>query len=142
MLVGDVLLLLGWAWSWVFPINKNLWSSSYVLFTGGVGCILLATIAWVIDVRQWRSWIGPFVAFGINPITAYVGSELTAVLLNSTIKLRVGGRLQSARELIDERLLASWLDPRLASLVYSLMFAALWYVLLRLLYRRGMLFKI
>ena len=81
-------------------------------------------------------------AFGINPITAYIGSELTAVLLNSTIKLRVGGRLQSARELIDERLLASWLDPRLASLIYSLMFVALWYVLLRVLYRRGMLFKI
>ena len=139
---GALLAAAGLLWGTIFPINKNLWSSSYVLFTGGIGCILLATIAWVVDVRQWRSWTGPFVAFGINPITAYIGSELTAVLLNSTIKLRVGGRLQSARELIDERLLASWLDPRLASLTYSLMFVALWYVLLRVLYRRCMLFKI
>ena len=139
---GTLLAAAGLLWSAVFPINKNLWTSSYVLFTAGVACILLATIAWLIDVRRWRRWAAPFVVFGINPITAYVGAELSAVLLESTIKLRVAGRLQSAREVLDQQLLVPWSDPRVASLAYSLLFVTLWYYLLRSLYRRGIVLRI
>jgi predicted acyltransferase len=139
---GASLTAVGLLWSGVFPINKNLWTSSYVLVTAGVACTTLATIGWLADVRQWTRWTTPFVTFGTNPITAYVGAELTAVLLDSTIKLRVGGHLQSAHELIYDRLLASWLDPRAASLAYALAFVALWYFILRGLYRRGIVLKI
>jgi len=139
---GAVLVAGGLVWGIGFPINKNLWTSSYVLFTAGVGCLLLGTITWLVDVRQWRRWTTPFLIFGTNPLTAYVGSELTAMLLDSTIKLRVGGHLQSARELIDGRVLASWLDPRAASLVYSLIFVLGWCAILRLLYRRGVVIRI
>ena len=139
---GAILTIGGLAWGGLFPINKNLWSSSYVLFTAGVACTTLATIMWLVDSRQWRRWTEPFVVFGTNPITAYVGAELTAILFDSTIKLRVDGRLRSVHELVYERLLASWLAPGFASLVYSLGFVALWYLLLRALYRRRIIFKI
>jgi len=132
----------GLTWGTIFAINKNLWSSSYVLFTAGVACVALAVIAWLVDARGWRRWTKPFVVFGTNPITAYVGAELTAILLDSTIKFRVDGRLRSAHELIYERLLASWLEPRFASLLYSLGFVALWYLLLRELHRRQITVKI
>jgi predicted acyltransferase len=139
---GAVLTVAGLAWGLVFPINKNLWTSSYVLFTAGVACLLLAAIAWLVDVRQRRGWATPFVVFGTNPITAYVGAELSAVLFDSTIKLRVGGQLQSVHVLFYDRALASWLAPNVASLAYSLVFVALWYVVLRALYRRGVVLKI
>jgi predicted acyltransferase len=80
--------------------------------------------------------------FGTNPITAYVGAELSAVLFDSTIKLRVGGRLQSVHALFYDRALASWLTPNVASLAYSLVFVALWYLVLRELYRRGIVVKL
>ena len=139
---GAILTIGGLAWGALFPINKNLWSSSYVLFTAGIACTTLATIMWLVDSRQWRRWTEPFVVFGTNPLTAYIGAELTAILFASTIKFRVDGRLRSAHELVYERLLASWLAPGFASLVYSLGFVALWYLLLRVLHRRRIIFKI
>ncbi|HKN66911.1 MAG TPA: heparan-alpha-glucosaminide N-acetyltransferase domain-containing protein [Gemmatimonadaceae bacterium] len=141
LLAGAGLTVLGLLWGVAFPINKNLWTSSYVAFTAGIACITLGTITWLIDVRQWKGWTKPFVAFGINPITAYVGAELSAVLFDSTIKLRVAGRLQSLHQLTYDGL-ARWLPPAIASLGYSLLFVALWYFVLRALHRRGMIFKI
>jgi predicted acyltransferase len=139
---GAILTIGGLAWGALFPINKNLWSSSYVLFTAGVACTTLATIMWLVDSIQWRRWTEPFVVFGTNPITAYVGAELSAILFDSTIKFRVDGRLRSVHELVYERLMASWLAPGFASFVYSLGFVALWYLLLRALHRRRIILKI
>ena len=142
LIAGVVLTAVGLFWSIVFPINKNLWTSSFVIFTAGVALVLLAAIAWVVDVRHWTGWTQPFAVFGTNPITAYVGAELTAILFGSTIKFRVDGHLRSLHEMVYERLLAPWMDARLASLTYSLLFVALWYFLLLSLYRRGKILKI
>ena len=138
---GTLLTIAGLAWGALFPINKNLWTSSYVLFTSGVACTALATIAWVVDVRQRSAWTGPFAAFGLNPITAYVGAELTAVLLDSTIKFRVGGRLQSVHVLTYDAL-SAWLPPAAASLGYSLLFVFAWYLVLNVMQRRQIVLKI
>lgn len=139
---GAILTLAGLAWNSVLPINKNLWSSSYVLFTAGLACITLATIAWLVDARHWSTWTQPLVVFGTNAITAYVGAELTAVLFDSTIKFRVAGHLQSLHQVAYERLLATWLPPALASLGYSIAFVGLWYLILIQLYRRGVVIKL
>jgi len=139
---GALLVLGGLAWSGAFPINKNLWTSSYVLFTAGVACTTLATIAWLVDARHWSGWTRPFVVFGTNAITAYVGAELTAVLFDSTIKFRVAGHLQSLHTVVYERALATWLPPALASLGYSIAFVGLWYLILLQLYRRGVVIKL
>ena len=138
---GAVLTVGGLAWGLAFPINKNLWTSSYVAFTAGVACLTLGAITWLTDVRQWKRWTEPFLAFGINPITAYVGAELSAVLFDSTIKLRVAGRLQSLHALTYDGL-ARWFPPAVASLGYSLLFVVLWYFVLRALHRRGIVLKI
>jgi predicted acyltransferase len=54
--VGGLTMMLGLVWNWVFPINKSLWTSSYVLFSGGMAAVVLATCLWLIDVRGYRSW--------------------------------------------------------------------------------------
>jgi predicted acyltransferase len=139
---GALLTVAGLGWSIAFPINKNLWTSSYVLFTAGLAALTLGAIAWLVDAKQAVGWTKPFVVYGVNPILAYVGAELTAVLLDSTIKFHVTGHLQSAHELVHERLLASWLSPGLASLGYSLLFVVLWYLILVVCDRRGVRIKI
>ncbi len=65
-------LILGLLWSLVFPINKLLWSSSYVLFAAGWSFLLMAFFYWVIDLRGHDKWAFPFVVIGLNPITIYV----------------------------------------------------------------------
>jgi predicted acyltransferase len=73
---GVVSLALALAWNPWFPINKILWTSSYVLLAGGWSLLLLAAFYWAIDVQGWRRWAFPFVVIGMNPITIYVAQAL------------------------------------------------------------------
>ncbi|OGG01165.1 MAG: hypothetical protein A3F83_15645 [Candidatus Glassbacteria bacterium RIFCSPLOWO2_12_FULL_58_11] len=69
---GLVSLIAGWLWNFLFPINKLLWTSSYVLWAGGWSLLLLGVFYWIIDVRGYHKWAFPFVVIGLNPITIYV----------------------------------------------------------------------
>jgi predicted acyltransferase len=63
---------IGLAWDAAFPINKNLWTSSFALFSAGLAGVVLAAAHWVLDVKGWRAWAAPFQAFGRNPLDAVV----------------------------------------------------------------------
>src|SRR5919112_5710425 len=84
---GAVCVVLGWAWNPFFPINKALWTSSYVLFTGGLALEFLALCYWVIDIQGYRRWAKPFEVFGLNAIALYVVADLIAALLG---EIKVG----------------------------------------------------
>src|SRR5450756_1421971 len=73
---GSIAMVIGLMWNWSFPINKNLWTSSYVMFTAGMACVALATVMWIVDYCNVKWWTKPMVVFGVNPILAYVGSCL------------------------------------------------------------------
>ncbi|MCE5270271.1 DUF5009 domain-containing protein [bacterium] len=75
-LAGVASLVLALIWNPFFPINKLIWTSSYVLFAGGWSLLLLALFYWVIDVKGWKRWAFPFVVIGLNPITIYVAGAL------------------------------------------------------------------
>ena len=138
---GTMGTMAGLMWGWVFPINKNLWTSSYVILTAGIACLALATCAWIIDVRGLKRWAAPLVTYGRNPMVAFIGSGIMARLLGM-IHVTVGGESVSLQQAIYRTLFAPWLAPRNASLAYALVFVALWYGLLRLLERRGVILKV
>lgn len=69
---GVLSLVVGWAWSWQFPVVKKLWTSSFVLVAGGWSALLMALLYYVIEIRDWRKWATPFVWIGMNPITLYI----------------------------------------------------------------------
>ena len=73
---GVVFLLLGWLWNLNFPVNKNLWSSSFVLVAGGWSLILLALFYTLIDMWGWKKWAFFFVVIGLNSITIYMANGL------------------------------------------------------------------
>lgn len=131
----------GLIWNWVFPINKNLWTSSYVLFTAGIAALTLATCSWLIDVRGVRRWAAPFITYGKNPMLAFVGSGIMARLLGM-VQVPLGGEAVSLQQAIHRQLFGSWLTPRNASLAYALVFVLVWYGILRLLEKRGLLFRV
>jgi len=138
---GAIGMVAGLMWNWVFPINKNLWTSSYVLFTAGMACVAIATCAWLIEVRGMRRWALPFVTYGLNPITAFVGSGAMARVLG-LIKVPFGGETVSLQQAIYRGGFASWLTPKNGSLAYAIGFVALWYGILKLLERRGIVLKV
>ncbi len=123
-------IALGYAWGLLFPINKSLWSSSYVVFTAGWACVILAL---------WIRWLPsrPFVIFGVNPLLAFVGSGLMARLLGL---IKVDG--VSLQALSYRTLFKPYFEPHLASLLWALMFVAVWYLILRVLHRRGIVLKV
>ena len=140
---GALLMVAGLIWNWVFPINKSLWTSSYVLFTAGMGAVALATCMWIIDVMGIRKWTFPFVVYGMNPMLAFLGSGLMARLIYSIWKVDSGnGTLISAQGLVFNRLYASWLPPREASLLFALSFVAFWFVILWAAWKRGIVLKV
>ena len=140
--VGALTMVAGSMWNWVFPINKSLWTGSYVLFTAGMAGIALATVMWIVDARQVRGWVRPFVVYGLNPMVAFVGSAVFARLIYSIIKVPYDGQMVSLQSAIYRSAFASWLSPMNASLAFALAFVAFWYVILDQLYRRNILFKV
>src|SRR5262249_19146492 len=72
LLMGSVVgLAVGYVWHIRFPINKMIWTSSYVLFTAGFALLVLAVCYWMIDVRRWKRCGIPFLIFGVNPLAIY-----------------------------------------------------------------------
>jgi len=139
---GAVGLAAGLAWDRVFPINKNLWTSSYVVFTAGMACVVLAACMWLVEHRNVRWWIRPFLVFGVNPIVAFVGAEAMARLIYSVIRVPYGGAMESLESAIFRSAFASWLPAEAASLAFAVGFVLVWYLVLDLLYRRGVVIRI
>ena len=135
--VGAVCVAIGWSWNAFFPINKALWTSSYVLFTGGLALQFLALCYWIIDIKGYRRWAKPFEVFGLNAIALYVVADLIAVALG-TIKLG-GGSLGGW---IYEHVFASWASPVNASLAFAICFVLVCLVLMWILYARKIFLKV
>ena len=140
--IGAIGMMLGLMWNWAFPINKSLWTSSYVVFSAGMAAVALATCMWLIDVQRVTWWTRPFVVYGVNPIVAFVGSGLTARLIYSIFKVTWDGKQIPLQAGIERALFASWLEPRNASLAFALSFVLVWLGVLWILWRKRIILKV
>jgi predicted acyltransferase len=95
---GVVLLLLGWLWSFIFPINKTMWTSSFVLFAGGWSLLLLAILYGIIDVGGFKKWSTPLVWMGANSILIYLAAH-GLINFESTAQFLFGGLIEKANTL-------------------------------------------
>ncbi|MEO8580552.1 MAG: DUF5009 domain-containing protein [Gemmatimonadales bacterium] len=140
--VGSLAMVVGLMWNWSFPINKSLWTSSYVMFTAGMACVAIATIMWLVDYLNVKWWTKPLVVYGVNPIVAFVGSGVMARLIYTLWHVNYGGQSVSIQSAIYQALFLPWLPPRVASLAFALAFVLLWYGILLVLYRRKIFLKV
>jgi predicted acyltransferase len=140
--VGALGMMTGLMWHWSFPINKSLWTSSYVLFSAGVAAVALSTVMWIVDFNRVRRFTKLFVVYGTNPIVAFVGSAVMARCIYSIFKVNYAGTRIPLQEGIYRTLFASWLSPVNASLAFAVAFVLFWYGVLSLLHRRGIILKV
>jgi predicted acyltransferase len=139
---GMCCITIGWAWNPFFPINKGLWTSSYVFFTGGMALQLLAFCYWLIDIKNVRAWTRPFVIFGVNAIVLFVGTGVMARLLGLIKLTGPDGTRISLQGWIYRNLFLSWASPINASLAYAIVFVLFWLGLMWILYRRKIIIKV
>ena len=140
--VGALGMMVGLMWHWSFPINKSLWTSSYVVFTAGMASVAIATISWIIDVKGVTNWTRPFVIYGVNPIIAFVGSGMMARLIYTLWKVDFHGARAPVQSVVYQTVFLPWLEPRDASLAFALSFVLFWYLILWALWRRKIIFKV
>jgi predicted acyltransferase len=127
---------LGLLWGTAFPINKNLWTSSYVLFTSGLASLLLAACYWWVDVRGHRSLVRPLIVMGVNALALFVVSGwLVKTLILATVTGAAGERVTVYRA-IFQKAFAPLASPKTASLLFAGAVLLVLYGLLEVMYRR------
>jgi predicted acyltransferase len=139
---GLIAIALGFVWGHVFPINKKLWTSSFVVFTGGMAAGLLAVFMWLIELRGSDWWTHPFRVFGVNPIIAFVASDLSAILIYRDFTVEHNDNRISIVQWFNDTMLAAWLPDKIASLAFAILFVLVWWGILGIVYKRGIILKI
>jgi len=141
-IAGVFCVIVGWIWNAWFPINKSLWTSSYVFFTAGLALQFLALCYWLIDIQGYKRWTKPFVIFGVNAIVLFVGTGVMARLMGLIKFSRPDGTAQSLQGLIYNNAFASWLPPNRASLAFAISFILLWLFFMWLFFRKNVIIKV
>jgi predicted acyltransferase len=142
LIIGIALLAAGKFMDLWFPMNKNLWSSSYVVFTAGAALLLLGICYWIIDVKGYRKWATPFIVFGLNAITVFVASGIVGRLLILIKVNSANGNPTPLKNYLYETLFASWAGAMNGSLAFAILYVLLWLVPMWILYRKKIFIKV
>jgi predicted acyltransferase len=138
--VGAVAMIAGRLLHYVFPINKNLWTSTYVIFTSGFAMVLLAACMWIVDVKGWKKWGWPFVVFGSNAITAFFFATMLAIL-SALFHVHAGGKTTTWHGYVYNHFFANLATPKNASLLFAIFFVMVCFLPMWLLYRKRIFIK-
>lgn len=144
-IIGIALLSTGLLWSIVFPINKSLWTSSYVLYTAGIATICLTLLYWIIDVLNYKKWIKLFLIWGVNPMIVFFFSGIIPRVL-SAIKIKnpeiATEKINLQSYIYNHNIVPLFSNPLDASLTYALVYAVFWSLILWIFYKNKMIFKV
>lgn len=140
--IGILAVILGLIWDLCFPINKALWTSSFVLYAGGLASIGLALCYWLIDVQGYKKGTTPFVVYGINAITVFFLSGLIPRIL-TMIKVNMpDGTIVTSREWLYQSFYSPYFSPINASLAGAVTFILIWLGILWWMYSRKIIIKV
>lgn len=138
---GTIIMFIGFLLNYGFPINKKIWSSSFVLATCGLASLLLALLIYIIDIKGKKKWSIFFESFGVNPMFIYVVAGIISILL-ANIGFMYYGEWISTKGFIYTQ----WLNPvfgdYLGSLVYALLFVTLNWFIGHILYKKKIYIKL
>ena len=143
LLAGICGLVAGEVWNIWFPINKNLWTSSFAVFSGGFALVFLAFLYWVLEIKRWRgAWTMPILVFGMNAIAGFVADSFVyGPGYTFTVK-HADGTTLSWHEVAQAKLVSLGASPPNASLIYSLGAVLFCWILLWLLWRKRIFLKV
>lgn len=135
--VGIIAVIAGLMWDLNFPIDKSLWTSSFVLYTGGLACTGLALCYWLIDVQGYTKFTKPFVVYGVNAITVFFLSGLIPRILGM---IRIAGT--DAKTWLYETFFTPYFTPVNASLAGAVTFILIWLIILWWMYNKKIIIKV
>ncbi|RZK50763.1 MAG: DUF1624 domain-containing protein [Pedobacter sp.] len=139
--IGTIAIMAGLAWDLIFPINKSLWTSSYVLYTGGLATTGLALCYWIIDVEKYNRFTKPFVVYGVNAITVFFVSGILPRTLN-LIKINTPDGEVGSLTLFYKTFFVPYFSPINASLAYAIAFILFFYFILLWMYKKNIIIKV
>ena len=122
----------GFLLSYGCPINKKVWSPTFVITTCGLASSFLALLIWIIDIKGYQGWCVFFRSFGVNPLFIYVFAEIMGILLGAT----------GASVFIYEKVLVPVLGNYPGSLAYALLYVLFCWSIVHILYKKGIYVKI
>ena len=140
--IGAALTLVGWELDPIFPINKNIWTSTFVLFTAGLAMLLLGACYYLVDVKGWRKWSMPFLVFGTNALAAYVFSEVVEKTMGLVRVNDAGASVSLKRYAFQHFCAPLSSDPYIASLYWALAYVLFCWAFVWLLYRKKIFIRI
>jgi predicted acyltransferase len=141
--VGMALVVGGLLWNFGFPINKKLWTSSYVLLAGGLSTLIFTLCYYLIDYKGFTGWTNFFKIFGTNAILGYLVSELLVISLELIKTTDASGKIINGKEAIYDTLFSSWIGANAAaSLAFSLAYVGVCWLIVWLFYRKNVFLKV
>ncbi len=138
VLWGSVGILLGLLLNRFIPINKPLWTSSYVLYTCGIAAAVLAALSWILDIKKWTKWSYPFKVFGLNPLFSFVLSILFVKIYIYFLKTANG----NVYSWLYQNVFSHIGQAELGSLIQALCFTGFVWIFAWLLFRKNKVIKI
>ncbi|MFA5959059.1 MAG: DUF5009 domain-containing protein [Tatlockia sp.] len=140
VIAGSIALFTGYVASFWFPLNKTLWTSSYVLWTGGLALYVFAFCYYAIEIKEWKKWSLCFEILGVNALAVYV---LHVFFLKVQMHITVGepGAAQDLKSYITNALFG-WTSLENASFLYALLYLLFWLIVLAILYKKKIFIKI
>ncbi len=140
-IIGAILTFSGFLLAYGCPLNKKIWSPTYVLVTCGLGSTFLALLIWIIDVKGYKKWSRFFESFGVNPLFIYVFAAVLAILFGG-ITFTIDGTTMNTQGFLYNVCLDSWMGNYFASLVYAVLFVCLNWAIGYRLYKKKIYIKI
>ncbi len=140
---GSILTVIGWLWGYIFPINKSLWTSSYVCFSGGLAILFLALLIWIIDIKGYKKWSKPFIHFGTNPLFIFVFSGLYVKSIIYLIKFTNDqGETVTGYKFLYNDLFVPIAGKMNGSLLFAITHILFFWALVYILYKKKIFIKI
>lgn len=140
-IVGTILTFLGFLLSYGCPINKKIWSPTFVLVTCGLASLFLALLIWIIDIKGKRKWSVFFESFGVNPLFIYVFAGVVSIIIGG-ILFGYNDRTLSIKGFIYEIILKPALGKYLGSLIFAMLFVGFNWIIGNILYKKQIYIKI
>lgn len=143
LIFGGISALTGWLWDFLLPINKPLWTSSYVLYAGGLAMLFLAFLLWLIDVKGIKYWATPFVHFGTNPLFIFLFSGIyVKIILYLVESTNSEGESITGYRYLYENIFVPIAGNMNGSLLFAISHIILFWLLTYVLYWRKIFIKI
>ena len=142
LFAGLVGVVVGWLWGLALPVNKPLWTGSYVLYTAGLATLLLSLLVWLVDIKGYKKWTSFFVVFGMNPLFIYAFSILWVKILLYLIRIGRGEDSMNGYKALYEHVFVPIAGSMNGSLLFALFHVVFFWFLGWVMYRNKIFVKV